>query len=272
MRSASPSPTSPPAVLRHRHPHRAIGARVSGEASGADLAAAAQIFMLDFQAARWLMEKDGDAAATTTRPASHRRIQDFDGYINIAPRWADLGTLREAIGAPSLPAPGICHRAGALEKPMPSCGDQRVHGKEIHRHLVAELNTAGVPRPIYSIDRCSRTRRFSISASRRSAQCETVISGWSASVTLSRTRAPWRRGRRNSASRRRSARRVRLQRRRDRGVAAKKGGVTRPGVLRAPRPALWADPKQKSRTRPAQVGLTQKANQYLATTGPPNDS
>ena len=57
----------------------------------------AQIFMLDFQAARWLIERRGAAAGRQQPPDldPDRRLQDPDGYINIAAAGQqDLGARR----------------------------------------------------------------------------------------------------------------------------------------------------------------------------------
>src|SRR5260370_40085887 len=65
----------------------------------------AQIFMLDFQAARWLMEKDVAKQAGNNHPTSIPTgvFKTSDGYINIATtggRLCERGA--QAIGAPEL--------------------------------------------------------------------------------------------------------------------------------------------------------------------------
>ena len=100
----------------------------------------AQIFMLDFQAARWLMEKDVARQAGNNHPTSIPTgvFKTSDGYINIATTGGRIWErCAEAIGAPELVSrSGLRHRAGALEEPQRTqCGDQPLHGKEIDRHL-----------------------------------------------------------------------------------------------------------------------------------------
>ena len=69
--SAFPSPTSRPACLRRRHPHRALGRDVSAKASGCRPRYAGPDLRAGFQAARWLMEKGSpNRPATITRPRS----------------------------------------------------------------------------------------------------------------------------------------------------------------------------------------------------------
>ena len=65
----------------------------------------AQIFMLDFQAARWLMKGEVPQQAGNDHPTSIPTgvFKTADGHINIAATGAeDLGALCEAIGAPEL--------------------------------------------------------------------------------------------------------------------------------------------------------------------------
>src|SRR5476649_825449 len=66
----------------------------------------AQIFMLDFQAARWLMEKDVAKQAGNDHPTSIPTgvFKTSDGYINIATTGGRIWQrFAEAIGAPDLP-------------------------------------------------------------------------------------------------------------------------------------------------------------------------
>ena len=90
----------------------------------------AQIFMLDFQAARWLMEKDVAPQAGNNHPTSIPTgvFKTSDGYINIAPARSKN---RDALNAEI---------------------NQRTVAKTSEQ-WVAELNAAGVPcGPIYAID------------------------------------------------------------------------------------------------------------------------
>src|ERR1700681_2115398 len=67
----------------------------------------AQIFMLDFQAARWLMEKDVPKQAGNNHPTSIAAVvfKPSDGYINIATTRGRIGErCAQAVGAPELVA------------------------------------------------------------------------------------------------------------------------------------------------------------------------
>jgi crotonobetainyl-CoA:carnitine CoA-transferase CaiB-like acyl-CoA transferase len=118
----------------------------------------AQIFMLDFQAARWLMEKDVAQQAGNDHPTSIPTgvFKTSDGYINIATTGRRIWTrFCEALGAPDLP-----------KRPEYATGPDRSKNRkqlnaEINKYTVKkssdtwvkEFNVAGVPcGPIYSID------------------------------------------------------------------------------------------------------------------------
>jgi len=118
----------------------------------------AQIFMLDFQAARWLMKKEIPGQAGNNHPTSIPTgvFKAADGYINIATTGQKMWVrLCEAISATSL-----------LERPeyKTSRGRSKFRDQlnaEIDSFLAAKtsaewiglLNEAGVPcGPIYSID------------------------------------------------------------------------------------------------------------------------
>ena len=81
----------------------------------------AQIFMLDFQAARWLMEKDVAKQAGNNHPTSIPTgvFKTSDGYINIATTGGRIWErCAQAIGAPELVDQSrLRHRTGALEEP-----------------------------------------------------------------------------------------------------------------------------------------------------------
>src|SRR6202166_4611440 len=109
----------------------------------------AQIFMLDFQAARWLMEKDVAKQAGNNHPTSIPTgvFRTSDGRI-----WERCA---QAIGAPELAANPDYATAPARSK------NRDALNAEINKHTekkstetwVDELNAAGVPcGPIYSID------------------------------------------------------------------------------------------------------------------------
>jgi len=118
----------------------------------------AQLFMLDFQAARWLMQGEVAKQAGNNHPTSIPTgvFKTRDGHLNIAASGGRIWLrLCEAIGAPEL-AEHPDYRTGALR----SEHRDRLHA-DIEKHLAARttaewvdvLNEAGVPcGPIYSID------------------------------------------------------------------------------------------------------------------------
>ena len=100
----------------------------------------AQIFMLDFQAARWLMEKEVAKQAGNNHPTSIPTgvFKTSDGYINIATTGGRIWErCAQAIGAPELVSQSrLRHRAGALQEPRRAqCRDRQAHRKEVHRDL-----------------------------------------------------------------------------------------------------------------------------------------
>jgi crotonobetainyl-CoA:carnitine CoA-transferase CaiB-like acyl-CoA transferase len=118
----------------------------------------AQIFMLDFQAARWLMDKDVAPQAGNDHPTSIPTgvFKTSDGYINIATTGGRIWQrFCEALGAPDL-----------VNRPEYATGpDRSKNRKAINAEInkltekkssetwVKEFNAAGVPcGPIYSID------------------------------------------------------------------------------------------------------------------------
>ncbi len=118
----------------------------------------AQIFMLDFQAARWLMEKDVAKQAGNNHPTSIPTgvFKTSDGYINIATTGGRIWQrCAQAIGAPELlddpdyaTAPARLKNRDALNALI-----EKVTVKKSTDTWVSELNAAGVPcGPIYSID------------------------------------------------------------------------------------------------------------------------
>ena len=100
----------------------------------------AQIFMLDFQAARWLMEKDVPKQAGNNHPTSIPTgvFKTSDGYINIATTGGRIWErCAQAIGAPELvtnpdyaTAPARSKNRDALNAEIGKFTD-----KKIHRHL-----------------------------------------------------------------------------------------------------------------------------------------
>jgi formyl-CoA transferase len=119
---------------------------------------AAQLFMLDFQAARWLMQGEVAKQAGNNHPTSIPTgvFKTRDGHLNIAASGGRIWLrLCDAIGAPEL-AEHSDYKTGALR----SEHRDRLHD-DIEKHLgsrttaewVDVLNDAGVPcGPIYSID------------------------------------------------------------------------------------------------------------------------
>ncbi|WP_409187951.1 CaiB/BaiF CoA transferase family protein [Bradyrhizobium sp. RDM4] len=118
----------------------------------------AQIFMLDFQAARWLMEKEVAKQAGNNHPTSIPTgvFKTSDGYINIATTGGRIWErCAQAIGAPELyshpdyaTAPARSKNRDALNAEI----EKRTLTKSTET-WVRELNDAGVPcGPIYAID------------------------------------------------------------------------------------------------------------------------
>src|ERR1700755_3061349 len=118
----------------------------------------AQIFMLDFQASRWLMEKEVAKQAGNDHPTSIPTgvFKTSDGDINIATTGGRIWQrFCEALGAPEL-----------LNRPEYATGpDRSKNRKQLNAEIgnltekkssetwVKEFNAAGVPcGPIYSID------------------------------------------------------------------------------------------------------------------------
>lgn len=118
----------------------------------------AQIFMLDFQAARWLMEKDVAQQAGNDHPTSIPTgvFKTSDGYINIATTGGRIWQrFAEALGAPDLPnrpeyatAPDRSKNRKALNAEI-----NKLTQTKSTEAWVKEFNAAGVPcGPINSID------------------------------------------------------------------------------------------------------------------------
>jgi formyl-CoA transferase len=118
----------------------------------------AQIFMLDFQASRWLMEKDVARQVGNDHPTSIPTgvFKTSDGYINIATAGGKIWErCAQALGAPDLPkrpeyatAPERSRNRKALNAEI-----NKLTEKKSTDTWVTELNAAGVPcGPIYSID------------------------------------------------------------------------------------------------------------------------
>jgi len=118
----------------------------------------AQLFMLDFQAARWLMQGEVARQAGNNHPTSIPTgvFRTRDGHLNVAASGGRIWLrLCDAIGAPEL-AEHPDYKTGALR----SEHRDRLH-VDIEQRLAARttaewvevLNAAGVPcGPIYAID------------------------------------------------------------------------------------------------------------------------
>ena len=118
----------------------------------------AQIFMLDFQAARWLMEQDVPKQAGNNHPTSIPTgvFKTSNGYINIATTGGKIWErCAQAVGAPELithpdyaTGPARSKNRDALNAAISACTEKRTT-----EEWVNDLNAAGVPcGPIYSVD------------------------------------------------------------------------------------------------------------------------
>ncbi|KQW18389.1 CoA-transferase [Afipia sp. Root123D2] len=119
----------------------------------------AQIFMLDFQAARWLMHGEVPEQAGNNHPTSIPTgvFKTSDGYINIATTGQIIWErLAHAIGAPELlenEAYGSI-KARSANRDALNAAIEVCTVKRTSTEWVEALNAAGVPcGPIYSIDR-----------------------------------------------------------------------------------------------------------------------
>ena len=118
----------------------------------------AQIFMLDFQAARWLMEKDIPPQAGNDHPTSIPTgvFKTSDGYINIATTGGRIWhRFAETLGAPDLPSRAEYATAPDRSKNRKALNAEinKLTETKSSETWVREFNAAGVPcGPIYSID------------------------------------------------------------------------------------------------------------------------
>ena len=122
----------------------------------------AQIFMLDFQAARWLLEKEVPPQAGNNHPTSIPTgvFRTADGHINIASAGEAIWQrLCEAIEAPELLADPR-YTDGAARSDNRDALNAAIESRTQHytsENLIALLNAAGVPcGPIYSVDQVFR--------------------------------------------------------------------------------------------------------------------
>jgi crotonobetainyl-CoA:carnitine CoA-transferase CaiB-like acyl-CoA transferase len=118
----------------------------------------AQLFMLDFQAARWLMKGEVPKQAGNNHPTSIPTgvYKTRDGYMNLAVTGAKIwNRMCQAIGAPEL-AEHPDYATGALRSknrdPLHDLLDEHFMKRDT-AEWIELLNQAGVPcGPIYSID------------------------------------------------------------------------------------------------------------------------
>ncbi|MFQ5626055.1 MAG: CaiB/BaiF CoA transferase family protein, partial [Methyloligellaceae bacterium] len=109
----------------------------------------AQVFMLDFQAARWLMEGHVPQQAGNNHPTSIPTgvFKTSDGYINIAcagqPIWE---RLRDLLGGPELDSPDFSDLASRQTNRDRLNALIGAHTqKDTSANWIARLNDAGVP-------------------------------------------------------------------------------------------------------------------------------
>jgi formyl-CoA transferase len=118
----------------------------------------AQLFMLDFQAARWIMRGEVAKQAGNNHPTSIPTgvYKTRDGYMNLAVTGMKIWTrMCEAIGAPQL-ATHADYATGALRSKNRDALHHVLEAyfvKQDTQYWIEVLNKAGVPAgPIYSID------------------------------------------------------------------------------------------------------------------------
>jgi crotonobetainyl-CoA:carnitine CoA-transferase CaiB-like acyl-CoA transferase len=132
---------------------------VSGEGQWVESSLlAAQIAMLDFQAARWLIAGEVPEQAGNDHPTTIPTgvFKTKDGYINIASAGDEIfGRLCRALEAPEL-AEHADYRTGPLRsrhRRALNAAIERITVARDSAQWIERLNTAGVPTgPIYSID------------------------------------------------------------------------------------------------------------------------
>ena len=187
----------------------------------------AQIFTLDFQAARWLMEKEVAGQAGNNHPTSIPTgvFVTSDGYINIATTGGRIWErYAQALGAPELVSNPDYATAPARPKNRDALNAEinKRTEKNSTDTWVSELNAAGVPcGPIYSIDQVfedAQVQHLGIAQDVPNAEGRHIrLVGQP--VTLSRTPSTMAaRPREFGGADRRGARRVRLQCERNHGL------------------------------------------------------
>ncbi len=140
----------------------------------------AQIFMLDFQASRWLMEGQVPKQAGNNHPTSIPTgvFQTSDGYMNIAASGNKIWErCAKALGRDDLLADERYKTAASRSTHRDALNAEleKTTRTNTTAHWVAALNEAGVPSGRSTRwTRCSPTRRCSISASPRSSTAATA--------------------------------------------------------------------------------------------------
>jgi crotonobetainyl-CoA:carnitine CoA-transferase CaiB-like acyl-CoA transferase len=118
----------------------------------------AQLFMLDFQAARWLMKGEVAKQAGNNHPTSIPTgvYKTRDGYMNLAVTGTKIwNRMCEAIGAPQLATHADYSSSALRSKNRDTLHDllEEYFAKRDTAYWIETLNKAGVPAgPIYSID------------------------------------------------------------------------------------------------------------------------
>ena len=118
----------------------------------------AQIFMLDFQASRWLLDKDVPKQAGNNHPTSIPTgvFKTSDGYINIAAAGQVIWErFCRAVEAPELIANSAYAKAADRSKNRDALNEiiGRIIATRPSKEWVERLNSAGVPSgPIYAMD------------------------------------------------------------------------------------------------------------------------
>ncbi|MDA7947817.1 MAG: CoA transferase [Hyphomicrobiaceae bacterium] len=109
----------------------------------------AQVFMLDFQAARWLMDQDVPPQAGNNHPTSIPTgvFKTSDGYINIAVSGdAMWEILKTTLGDPELQGPDFASReARQKNRDQLNAVIERNTMKDTSENWIERLNEAGVP-------------------------------------------------------------------------------------------------------------------------------
>ena len=117
----------------------------------------AQIFMLDFQAARWTMERDlpGQEGAHHATLTPMGVFKTKDGYINIAPMPAGWPKFCAALGAPAMATDPDFATQDLRKKNRPRLTEtiNAITSQADSAHWIGIFNEAGVPcGPIYTLD------------------------------------------------------------------------------------------------------------------------